>query len=136
MKRVSCLLLLVAGCSGDNAMGMDGGGGALHALADAATVAALSADQKFLAYYTSTGVLATVSLVRAADCTGNACNGIQLDTGAVVTAMISSLDGKYAAYVKKTGSGFMAKYETWLVSIADGKKMMVASSGSLIGYAP
>src|SRR5207253_5058368 len=32
--------------------------------------------------------------------------------------------------------GFMAKYETWLVSIADGKKMIVALSGSLIGYAP
>jgi hypothetical protein len=74
----------------------------------------------------------TVLLVRASDCSGASCGPVTLASSVAVHSMIASLDGRWAAYVVRRGLPAMAQFETWLVSVPDGKVTMMGTTSATL----
>jgi hypothetical protein len=97
-----------------------------------ATYAAEPPDSSFVLYFD--GAMPTraqtgnVVLVRTAECTGTTCKPVMLASNVEVSSMISSLDGRFGAYVVRNGTGAAAMHEAWLVDVAAGTTTKVAAS--------
>jgi hypothetical protein len=97
-----------------------------------ATYAAEPPDSSFVLYFdgamptrTQTG---NVSLVRTSECAGTACKPIMLAANVEVSSMIASLDGRFGAYVVRSGTGAGAMHDAWLVDVMAGTATKLASS--------
>jgi len=69
-----------------------------------------------------------VTLVRAADCAGNACSPIKLASNVQATAVGTSPDGRFATYIVVNGTGATAVHETWLADVSSGSVRKIGDS--------